>query len=742
MALLDQQIKEIQTKYGLQPQTVQKSASRFDSFDTAKSASRFDYQQKNKQSNEGILGGDKTLLDYGLGAIQGGVDLYEKAAKFTGIPQAVGKAVSLPGYAIGGAIGGIGETGLQTYNALKGGNFDINKIKESAIKTAKETGQFGETIGTEGTVAAPFAGLGKIPSAILAAPTLYEGIKEKDPTKLAIGAISLFGAKNAKGKFLEPEVKALGQKGLSKITGGIIPPPGGGGFNLSKTNKIVDEAIDKGVKPGFSKLTSTKQRSGYYNKARQAFQTIREEQPQFTDEAGQMVVRPPQNRAELLDGLGQAKESVYHEYSALAKESGDIGAQFDAQPTIKKLNTVVGDKKYSPETRAYAEKLAQDLGELHGESPIVVQERIKDLNNSLGAFYDGRVSKAKAQIDASAANALREQLDNQISGLTNSNYQGLKNKYGALLTIEKDVARQAAIEARKNPKSLLDFTDIFTGGDLSAGILTMNPALIAKGAAARGFKEYFKWVNDPNRYIKNAFEHLYSIPYEKPPRIKTPISGLLGPGPMITPLPKDTSGIIHNAPLPYEAPMAKPLELPEGVINLPAKGILQGQANIKQPKVLEGVILPKTSYNEYTQGSKKVADVFNKSTGQKNTGNLNGRPFSLGEFGGSHQERKLLEQKFDRFNDKELPDTIKNIVSAFRSSNDPTAHRFDNISWVSVMPNGETRIVYTRLNRFGSEEIVGWHKLDETKKAKYLDTLASFGKPDQNRTGMYGLEVH
>lgn len=400
---------------------------------------------------------------------------------------------------------------------------------------------------------------------------------------------------------------------------------------------LLDSAISKGVKPGFTGLKSSKARDTYYANGREALQTIRDFEPRFADEAGDLVVRAPKTRLETLDALGQAKESLYKEYTKLATQAGDSGARFDASAITENLGKIANDKKYSPETRSYAEKLASDLAELHGEDPIVVQERIKDLNNSLGAFYDGRVSKSKAQIDASSANALREQLDNQINSLTGANYQQLKNKYSSLKTIEKDLARQAAIEARKNPKSLMDMTDIFTGGDIAAGVLTANPALIAKGAAARGFKEYLKWMNDPNRYIKNAFEHLYSLPIREMPVVKKPtISGLLGEGAI--PLGRtDTSGFVPNAPGPAMATPVPPTELnalrgikelppANNAINLPGKGILEGQANIVPPeykpgksgflknKAIEGTIIPNEP-PDIAKQIQKIEDNFRKEAG-------------------------------------------------------------------------------------------------------------------------------
>lgn len=143
---------------------------------------------------------------------------------------------------------------------------------------------------------------------------------------------------------------------------------------------------------------------------------------------------------------------------------------------------------------------------------------------------------------------------------------------------------------------------------------------------------------------------------------------------------------------------------------------------------------------EYTPASRRIADLFADSKNQKSLGERGGVRFEIGSFGKSHQARKLTENKIDRFPEGELEETINNIVQVFRASNDPKMYRFDNLAWVAEMPNGETRMIYTRVNANGAEEIIGWHVLDQTKKAKYLDNLASFGTPTGSRTRITGLE--
>ena len=143
---------------------------------------------------------------------------------------------------------------------------------------------------------------------------------------------------------------------------------------------------------------------------------------------------------------------------------------------------------------------------------------------------------------------------------------------------------------------------------------------------------------------------------------------------------------------------------------------------------------------EYKEKSKNIAELFNKSEGQKPVATFNGERFSLGDWGIKHQQRKTEENKGDRFSSDELPETISNIKAVFRASDKKDEYRYDNLAWVAELPNKETRVIYTRKNKKGEEEIISWHKLPKTKKAKYLENLASFGVPSGTRTHIKGLE--
>jgi hypothetical protein len=139
----------------------------------------------------------------------------------------------------------------------------------------------------------------------------------------------------------------------------------------------------------------------------------------------------------------------------------------------------------------------------------------------------------------------------------------------------------------------------------------------------------------------------------------------------------------------------------------------------------------------YTPASSKLAEAFAKSKNQTPVHVKDQVDFYLGTFGRNHMNRKTAEAKADRFPEAELPATIDNIKAAYRASSDPTNYRYDNVAYVSKMPDDEVRIIYTRKNAQGHEEIINWHKVSDKK---YVVDLSRNGTPGPSRTGKMDLE--
>ncbi len=271
--------------------------------------------------------------------------------------------------------------------------------------------------------------------------------------------------------------------------------------------------FQKSIKPTAKKTLIQADR--YENDILNALKTIKSNADNLNveDVMGELVARTPQTLNELSQALDQTKRLVFSQYDDLARQAGTGGAVVDARPIADEVLQVAQNKALqitNPELIKYAETWAERLRGFGEIDTQTAQEVVKTLNNSLSAFYKNPTyeSASKVAIDAGIVNNFRKALDDAIEGATGQEYQALKNQYGSLKAIENDVVRASMRDARKNAKGLLDYTDIFTSGQMIGGILSLNPAMFTKGAIERGFKEYFKFLNDPNRAVGNMFDLL------------------------------------------------------------------------------------------------------------------------------------------------------------------------------------------------------------------------------------------
>ena len=106
---------------------------------------------------------------------------------------------------------------------------------------------------------------------------------------------------------------------------------------------------------------------------------------------------------------------------------------------------------------------------------------------------------------------MRKEQDDIITNLKGEGYKDLKKQYGALRSIEDGVNAKAMQEMRKATKGIFDLPDVFTGAYAVHGLLTMSPEVMISAAAAKGMGKLYKWMNSPNRAVKNMFKEVDSI---------------------------------------------------------------------------------------------------------------------------------------------------------------------------------------------------------------------------------------
>ena len=309
-------------------------------------------------------------------------------------------------------------------------------------------------------------------------------------------------------------------KGVSRATEMINPTP---------SEAIVQKYFEKAVRPTITNKGSASQVAKYRENTSSAIDLIRKNKSNLkyaddgADDVAEAVTgQTPKTLQQLSEAVEQTKKTIFKQYDDLAKTAGKQGVKVDMKPIADELDVVLNDRAIqltNPQALQYAKQVKERFEEAGKLNATVAQDVIAQYNKSLEAFYRNPSydNASKAAIDALVANKIRQALDEGISGLTGSEYQALKSQYGSLKTIEKDVVKAALRDARKNTKGLIDYTDIFSGGQVLSGLLTLNPALMASGGAQYGIKEFIKHINSPNRSVQKMFDTSQKIADPKAP---------------------------------------------------------------------------------------------------------------------------------------------------------------------------------------------------------------------------------
>lgn len=292
-------------------------------------------------------------------------------------------------------------------------------------------------------------------------------------------------------------------------------------------NDDIVSSYTKAVKPTTAGKTGPGQLDKYNESVTSAVKSITNntDNLKFETEDGNVETgRTPQTRGELADALAQTKAAVFSKYDALAKQAGEAGAKVSLAPAAKSLQGIVENealKITNPHAIEYAkgiiERLQNEDGSFKDIDAKTAQDVVTNYNSSLKAFYrnPSYESASRAAIDAGVVHEVRAGLDKSINDATGQDYQGIKNEYGALSSIEKDVNKAALTQAKQTGSTasgLGKYVDVFSGGDMVSGLLSLNPALFAKGAAQAGIAHFFQWFNSPDRAVGNMFKAASRLP--------------------------------------------------------------------------------------------------------------------------------------------------------------------------------------------------------------------------------------
>ena len=189
-------------------------------------------------------------------------------------------------------------------------------------------------------------------------------------------------------------------------------------------------------------------------------------------------------------------------------------------------------------------------------------------------------------------------------------------------------------DARKNSKGLIDYTDIFSGGQVVSGILSGNPAAIASGVTQKSISAYFKFLNNPNRAVKQMFESADKLT-KKSPTIPVSTRKTLPPatsnlrsnqvGDVVIPLPSKTNQLGKFTDIKARGNQsnqepAKSLLTQSPVANSTKNTNINIDTNVPKKPVVKKPVIPKEDNTYPSLRSKlKAGEILVK---QKKTGKV------------------------------------------------------------------------------------------------------------------------
>lgn len=438
----------------------------------------------------------------------------------------------------------VGEAAKETNQALTNPAYGLNPVGDANAAFQGLTGLLGKGISA---VAKPIGnaiggglrslvGAGtadKIGQKVLGNPTVQAVNKELTSPAVA-------GDVGAVGNMAGLAGTVAGVSGVGEALPDLAESPVGekAGQIFSRTpsdenavNDVIDKNYSKAVKPTIAGKNTNAQVSAYNDSAQSAVKSIvaNKDNLSFTNSDGETETgRLPKTRQEFSDAVAQTKKTIFDQYDALQKQAGNSGATVDLKPVADELDTIINNKALqisNPSSIEYARNMKERL--LGGDmiDTGTAQELIKNYNDKLNAFYRNPNASEVSNnaVDSFVANKLRSTLDETIANSTGEQYQPLKNAYGDLKTIEKDVTKSAVRGANLNKTGLVgSLANIGSGAELAKALFTMNPADFAYSAGMKGFSTLYAYLNNPDTSISSMFNKVDSYYQNQVPQQKNP----------------------------------------------------------------------------------------------------------------------------------------------------------------------------------------------------------------------------
>jgi len=289
--------------------------------------------------------------------------------------------------------------------------------------------------------------------------------------------------------------------------------------------------------------------------------------------AEQQLGRPIQGVDDALAAADLAKKQVWQQYQQRLGPAAARGAVIDGNQIADAMVSSI-DKRTALQNPGLVQRVQQVADTYRrplslGDAEDFLQSTNKDLNtyyakNKVGqnvALNDPDIASTVAE-----GNALRSALYSKLDQLTGPGAAQLKQAYGSLTNIEKELYGRQLVAARQNPESLPEQMGTIRGaGKILKGVATFDPGDVLEGAQNIAVSRALKARNSSDAMISRAFEKAQPATPFPMPKASAPIAGALPAstgGPIELPYVPEMSGGEQLAALMQLLRKSQPIALP------------------------------------------------------------------------------------------------------------------------------------------------------------------------------------
>ncbi len=357
---------------------------------------------------------------------------------------------------------------------------------------------------------------------------------------------------------------------------GVEPSP-----SLGKLNTILPNAVQKGIIPTAAEAVSSKIPSGVKATIASAVPSLVDGPPDSlltraikpgknninwnTDvqkaiplmkSAEQQIGHPVQGLDDALEAANIAKKNIWQQYQARLGSAGQMGAAIDGNQIADAMVNSV-DKRTALQNPGLVAKVKAVADTYRKPMSLdQAEDFLQSANKDLNSYYaKNKVGQRVAQNDpeisstVAEAGALRNALYEKLDEVSGPGAAQLKQAYGSLTNVEKELYGRQLVAARQNPESLSEQLSTVRGaGKIAKGVLTASPGDVLEGAQNIAVSRALKARNSSDAMISRAFQKAQpATPFPMPasPRF----AGLLQRGPIQMGAPESASS--PSAPPPF-----------------------------------------------------------------------------------------------------------------------------------------------------------------------------------------------